>query len=75
MYHIGHFPSCDFVRHNVRDADVFRRLLNICSIQCANHTRYHNFTNYWRNQSVCLCNLYKIPVTSMYYTHLFYKVL
>jgi len=49
MYHIGHFSSCDFVRHNVRDADDFRRLLNICSIQWAKHTGYHNFTNYWRN--------------------------
>jgi hypothetical protein len=28
MYHIGHFSSCDFVRHNVRDADDFRRLLS-----------------------------------------------
>jgi len=74
MYQIRHFSSCDFVRHNVTEADGFRRLLNTCSIQWTKHTRYHNFTNYWRNQSVCLCNLYKFPVTSMYYTHLLYKV-
>ena len=32
MYHIGHFSSCDFVWHNVWEADGFRRLLHICTI-------------------------------------------